>query len=212
MALALLALGIACSRTPLDEISAGVAPSAGGATGSGGGLSTGGGPSMGGGRTGAGGVISSGGLIGAGGVKATGGILATGGRINTGGVPATGGRIGTGGSFGTGGSLGGAGSGGRVGSGGASGVGGADAGSAPGGYWTMSVPAEIQLIPDSGKFTATDYCTAADVLSATSQIENGVFFLTGPRPTGSVNLTGAPGITGFPTPSHDTTSMLPFDF
>ena len=130
-----------------------------------------------------------------------GGPSAGGGRTGAGGVSTTGGRISTGGSFGAGGSLGG------VGSGGASGVDGADAGSAPGGYWTMSVPAEIQLIPGSGKFTATDYCTAFDVLSATSQIENGVFFLTGPRPTGSVNLTGAPGITGFPT--GDTVVTLP---
>jgi hypothetical protein len=71
----------------------------------------------------------------------------------------------------------------------------------------MRIPNEIQLNPDSGKFTATDYCTAADVLSATSQIENGVFFLTGPRPAGSVNLTGGPGITGFPT--GDTELSLP---
>ncbi len=71
----------------------------------------------------------------------------------------------------------------------------------------MNIPNEIQLIPDSGKFTATDYCTAADVLSATSQIEDGVSFLTGPRPAGTVNLTGAPGITGFPT--GDTVVALP---
>lgn len=103
--------------------------------------------------------------------------------------------------------LGGTGSGGFVGSGGALVVDSAAAGSTPDGYWTMLIPDEIQLVPESGKFTATDYCTAADVLSATSQIENGVFFLTGPRPTGSVNLTGGPGITGFPT--GDTVLILP---
>jgi hypothetical protein len=103
--------------------------------------------------------------------------------------------------------LGGTGSGGLVGSGGTSVVDSPDAGRTPGGYWSMLVPDELQLDPSSGKFTATDYCTRADVLSATSQTANGVVFLTGPRPTGSVNLTGAPGITGFPT--GDTVMLLP---
>jgi hypothetical protein len=69
------------------------------------------------------------------------------------------------------------------------------------------VPNEIELIPNSGKFTATDYCTAANVLSATTQIENSALFLTGPRPAGSINWTSAPGITGFPT--GDTVVKLP---
>jgi hypothetical protein len=68
----------------------------------------------------------------------------------------------------------------------------------PGSYWTMCAPNEIQLIPSSGGFSATDYCTAGDIFPSTTQIENGALFLTGPRPAGSVNWTGGPGITGFP--------------
>jgi hypothetical protein len=73
--------------------------------------------------------------------------------------------------------------------------------------WTTCAPNEIELIPDSGKFTATDYCTAADVLSPTTQVENSAMFLTGPRPAGSTNMTGGPGITGFP--KGDTVLSLP---
>jgi hypothetical protein len=71
----------------------------------------------------------------------------------------------------------------------------------------MCATNEIQLIPNYGGFSATDYCTAGDILSSTTQIENGVLFLTGPRPAGGVNRTDAPGITGFP--KGDTVLDLP---